>query len=63
MKTRMSNDLTDHMRMIYTENKIELSWSIGLGVIFYKNRQDNDVIDHTRAAYAEKKLNYHDQSY
>ena len=37
MKTIKDNDVTDSIDVVYVENKIELSWSIGLGVVCYQN--------------------------
>ena len=37
MKTRHDNDMIDRTGAVYTENDIELSWLIGLGVNCYGN--------------------------
>ena len=38
MKTRWENNVIDHTSAIHTENKTELSWPIGLGVICDENQ-------------------------
>ena len=35
--TRHNNDVTKHTRPVYAKNNIELSWSIGLSVIYDEN--------------------------
>ena len=37
MTTIHNNDIIDHTSVVYIENKIELSWSIRPGVIYYEN--------------------------
>ena len=36
-KTILDNDVTDRKIVVYVENETELSWSIGLGVVFDEN--------------------------
>ena len=38
MKTRLDNDMIDYTTTVYTENKIKLSWPIGVGEIYDKNK-------------------------
>lgn len=61
IKTRLNNDVTDSIGLVYAENKTELSWLIGPIQYVTKIRQNNDVIDHIGVLYAETKLSYHDQ--
>ena len=37
MKTRQNNNLIDRTGTVYAENKIELSWPIGLGGVYNEN--------------------------
>ena len=39
MKTKQVNDLTDHVGAFYTENDIELSWSIESGTVSDENHR------------------------
>lgn len=46
MKTRKDNNVIDRIGTVYAENDIELSWSIGRGVVCdKKNRENNDMTD------------------
>ena len=37
MKTKQDNRLIDHTGVVYTENEIELSWSIEAGALYDEN--------------------------
>lgn len=38
MKTRQDNEMTDYTILVYTKNKIELSWQIEMGTFYDKNQ-------------------------
>ena len=38
MKTRKNNDMIDCIGVVYTKNKIELSWLIGQGAVYDKKQ-------------------------
>lgn len=40
MKTNKDNDITDCIGAVHAENKIELSWSIWLGVVYDENQME-----------------------
>ena len=43
IKTKQDNNVTDHIGLVHTENDIELSEPIKLGVVYDEIRQNNDV--------------------
>ena len=45
MKTRLENDVIDHIDVVHAKNEIDLLWLIKLGRCLMKTRQDNDVSD------------------
>ena len=55
IKTRQDNNIIDHTGSIYTENEIELSWSVEPSVIHEKKRWDSDVTDYIGAVYVKIK--------
>lgn len=62
-KIRQENDMTYRIGTIYTENKIELSPPIGLGVVYEENKIEKQ---HDRSyrygLHWKMKLSYRDQS-
>ena len=36
-KTRLENDVIDHIDMVYAKNEIDLPWLIILGMVFDEN--------------------------
>ena len=39
IKTKLDNDVTDHIGAIYVENKIELSWPIQPSAVYDENQK------------------------
>ena len=37
IRIKKENDMIDHISAIYAEKEIELSWPIGLGVVYNEN--------------------------
>ena len=54
MKIGYDNDVTDCTNVFYTENKIELSWLIGSGLVFYENETEQQ---HDRSYRSSLRLN------
>ena len=38
MKQKENNDVTNLPHVVYDENETELSWSIGLSVVYHQNQ-------------------------
>ena len=52
-KTRLNNDLIDHIGAFYTKNDNELLWSTRPGAICDENQEDNSMTDHIGAVYVK----------
>ena len=55
-KTKQDNDMTNHIGLVHTKIKMELSGPIQQDTICDENQTRQDVTDHTDAIYVENEI-------